>query len=91
MATPRQPTSYKPPGLPRHAGDQDNKVRKARNLPFKSAGIACTDRLMLRFEKALLPVSVISEPGNGTQKFVLLRREPTGRERRDESRRHAGD
>jgi hypothetical protein len=46
---------------------------------------------MLRFEKALSPVTVISEPGNGTQKFVLLRQEPTGRECCDESLRHAGD
>jgi hypothetical protein len=50
-----------------------------------------TDRLLLRFEKALLPVTVIFDPCNGTQKFALLRAEPTGRERGDESRRHAGN
>jgi hypothetical protein len=37
--------------------------------------------LLLRFEKALLPVAVILDPCNGTQKFALLRAEPTGRER----------
>jgi hypothetical protein len=79
------------PGLACHAGDQDKKVRKARNLPFRPAGIACTDRLLPRLAKALLPVPVISEPGCGTQKFVLLRAEPTGRERCGESRRHAGE
>jgi hypothetical protein len=41
--------------------------------------------------KGLLPVTVISDPGNGTQKFLLLRAGPTGRERCDESRRLARD
>jgi hypothetical protein len=50
-----------------------------------------TDRLLLRFEKALLPVTVILEPCNGTQKFVLLRAEPTGRERCGKNMRHAGE
>ena len=67
------------------------RVRKAGNLPFRPAGIACTDRLLLRFEGASLPVTVISYPCHGTQKFVLLRAEPTGRECCDESMRHAGD
>jgi hypothetical protein len=49
-----------------------------------------TDRLLLQFEKALLPVPVILDPCNGTQKFALLRAEPTGRERCGESMRHAG-
>ena len=67
------------------------RVRKAGNLPFRPAGIACTDRLLLRFEKALLPVTVILDPCNGTQKFALLRAEPTGRERCGENMRHAGE
>jgi hypothetical protein len=66
-----------PPGHPHHAGNQGKKIRK--------------DRLLLRFEKALLPVTVILEPCNGTQKFALLRAEPTGRERCGESMHHAGD
>jgi hypothetical protein len=73
------------------AGNRGKKGRKARNVPFRPAGIVCRDHLLLRFEKALLPVAVISEPGYGTQKFVLLRVEPAGRQRRAESLRHAGD
>jgi hypothetical protein len=50
-----------------------------------------TDRLLLQFEKALLPVTVILDPCNGTQKFALLRAEPTGRERCGENMRHGGE
>jgi hypothetical protein len=45
----------------------------------------------LRFEKALLPVTVIFDPCNGTQKFALLRAEPTGRGRSGKNMRHAGE
>jgi hypothetical protein len=74
----------------RHAGNQGGKVGKVGNLPLRPAGNACTDRLLLRVEKALLPMTVILEPCNGTQKFALLRAEPAGRERCGESMRHAG-
>jgi hypothetical protein len=36
-----------------------------------------------------MPVPVISEPGNGTQKFLLLRAEPTGLDAAGESMRRA--
>jgi hypothetical protein len=65
--------------------------RVTRTTPEITAKKIRTDRLLLPFEKALLPVAVILEPRNGTQKFALLRAEPTGRERCGESRRHAGE
>ena len=109
MATPGQPTLYKPeycelahnyclPGAtnevlansfgvaPRTVDNFADAVKRGR-----AAAETGTDRLLLRFEKALLPVTVISYPCHGTQKFVLLRAGPTGRERCGESMRHAGD
>jgi hypothetical protein len=80
---------WPPPGQPTLYKSEHGEPADIHRLP--GAGIACTDGRLRRFEKALLPVSVISDPGNGTQKFLLLRAGPTGRERCDESRRHARD
>ena len=69
----------------------NNPCSASQSIANSPISIACTDCRLLRSEKALLPVTVISDPGNGTQKFLLLRAGPTGRERRDEGRRHARD
>ena len=76
MATPGQPTLYKPEYV-ELAHDYCLPGATPRSGPLAlPARIVCCGG----FEKALLPVTVISDPGNGTQKFVLLRAEPTGLE-----------
>jgi hypothetical protein len=76
MPAPGQPTLYKP-----------EYCELAHNYCLLGERIVCCGG----FEKALLPVPVIFDPCNGTQKFLLLRAESTGRERCGESMRHAGE
>jgi hypothetical protein len=79
MATRGQPTLYKP-----------EYCEFAHNYCLLGA----TNEVLAGFfdvAPACCPWRVISYPCHGTQKFVLLRAEPTRRERCDESVRHAGD